>query len=193
MVTDLPPHDWHAPIIVSVVNAYCRFGKARYLEIGIDQGHTFADVVRGTNAVCWGVDITLDNFLYPLLKSNPRVRLWEESSDQFFDSEPLIHRDSFDVIFIDGDHSAGQVWNDLVSATGMITDDGTIILHDTMPLRQEWVESHCSDAYKTVERLTGIFKTSAALHTSSMIQVWTLPLFPGLTFVSKQYRPILND
>lgn len=189
-MTNLPPHDWHAPIITSVINAYGRSRKPVYIEIGIDRGHTCMYVFKNSSAQIHGVDITMENLVFST--NHPDFTTYEMSSDDFFSNVHSMAIRAPDVIFIDGDHSAKQVYEDFLHALEIIEDSGTIILHDTLPLRQEWVESHCSDAYKTVERLTGIFKISDALHISSGIQVWTLPLFPGLTFVSKQYRPLLD-
>ncbi len=100
------------------------------------------------------------------------------TSDQFF-AENSTHAIA-DVVFIDGDHSASQVQKDVINALSVITGDGTVIVHDTIPL--EWSDNeHCGDGYLFIQELR-------LMHPN--MQVWTLPLFPGLTLISNQYRPL---
>ncbi len=190
MTTKLPPHDWHAPIIAAIVNAYGRSHgrKPEYVEIGVDRGHTAEYIFKHTSATVSAVDITLANLI--VKHDHPDFQMYEMTSDEFFATGAATIPGKPDVIFTDGDHSAKQVWEDFLNALKIISDDGTIILHDSLPLRKEWIESNCGTVYRTVERLYGVPKTTAALGTPQMFQIWTLPLFPGLTLVSKEYKPL---
>lgn len=191
-MTALPRHDWHAPILAALVNAYkTELHTPRYLEIGIDRGHTFSHVAEQTRAECWGVDITLSNILaLNKITSMNNVRLWEEPSDKFFAGEGILNGDPFDVIFIDGDHSATQSWCDFFNALHLLSDNGVIAMHDTLPLKHEWAKSHCGTVYRTAQQLYDTLKTSYTVGSEPLLQIWTLPLFPGLTLVSKQHRPM---
>lgn len=176
----LPRHDWHAPILAALVNTYAtNHHTPRYLEIGVDRGHTLWHMYTQTSAQMYGVDITLQHYLYGKSK---RIQLSEETSDSFFKRQSELDPTAFDVIFIDGDHSAEQTWEDLFNSLALLRDNGVIAMHDTLPIKYEWVDSHCGTAYQTATRL----------YESTMLQVWTLPVFPGLTLVSKQYTPIID-
>lgn len=51
------------------------------------------------------------------------------SSDEFFDN----NTETFDLIFIDGLHTEGQVMKEVENALRFLNKDGLIILHDCMP------------------------------------------------------------
>jgi predicted O-methyltransferase YrrM len=68
----------------------------------------------------------------PLVKLD-QVR--ECTSDDFFASLP--DRQSFDLIFIDGLHTAEQVERDIVNSLRHLSRDGMICLHDINPPTEE--------------------------------------------------------
>lgn len=39
----------------------------------------------------------------------------------------------FDLVFVDGDHAATAVYEDVAAATGVLADDGVVVLHDLFP------------------------------------------------------------
>jgi hypothetical protein len=69
------------------------------------------------------------------------------TSDQFFDQireDKILNKDiRFDVVFIDGLHTAEQVDRDIKNALNFIKDDGFIVLHDCNP-PSEW---HARETY----------------------------------------------
>ena len=86
------------------------------------------------------------------------------ASDDFFkklnDGLTKFNKDKkWDLIFIDGDHFAEQVYKDLCNSFEHLSDDGIIFLHDSLPWRYdmtiEWhvgtKEATCQDAWKVVE------------------------------------------
>jgi predicted O-methyltransferase YrrM len=169
---NLPPHDWHAPIIAGIVGAYSRFRQqAQYVEIGVDRGYTLAHVATANPGVRMeGCDVTLGNIdPRTQLRDLHNVTLRGYGSDQFWKITLLRP----DVVFIDGDHSKVQVERDLAGALSKLQPDGTIIVHDTRPERQEWAESHCGDGWRAIVGYVNELD----------FQVFTLPLFPGLTFI----------
>jgi hypothetical protein len=86
------------------------------------------------------------------------------SSDDFFhklnNGETDFRSDyKWDVIFIDGNHLAFQVYEDLCNAVEHLADDGVIFLHDSLPwsydMTIEWHVGNrmatCQDAWKVIE------------------------------------------
>ncbi len=86
------------------------------------------------------------------------------SSDAFFyklnNGETHFKSDyKWDVIFIDGNHLAFQVYEDLCNAVEHLNDDGVIFLHDSLPwsydMTIEWQvgnrKATCQDAWKVIE------------------------------------------
>lgn len=171
-MSELPPHDWHAQIIAQILSAYQRFRPTLYVEVGVDRGLTVQTVAPYVD-IGHAVDITFANLARPL--PNWFVQ-HEMSSDLFFqqmDSQA-------DVIFIDANHSERFVAKDVANALAHITDDGTVIVHDTIPL--DWSDNmHCGDGYKFIRKLR-------LAHPA--LQIWTMPLFPGLTLISHRYMPL---
>lgn len=163
----LPPHDWHAPIIAAVVAAYGRHRPPVYVEIGVDRGHTMRAVAPHAQ-VAHAVDVTFASLSAPLPENVVRH---EMPSEEFW-----RRRESglADVVFIDGDHSKQAVLRDIANALLCLNADGTIIVHDTFPVEERWVRSHCGDGYRVID----------ALHGSPLVDCATLQLFPGLTFIN---------
>ena len=67
----------------------------------------------------------------PALHSTPGILC--QTSDEFFQ----IKEDLFDLIFIDGDHRWSTVLRDTNSALQCLAFNGTIVLHDCWPVREE--------------------------------------------------------
>jgi hypothetical protein len=112
-------------IVLSVIE---RYHYQSYLEIGCAGDDVF-NLVRPKVAVSVGVD--------PERGGTLRM-----TSDEFFH----LNRMSFDLIFIDGDHSAKQVMVDLENALQVLSQDGTIVLHDCNPAL-EWRQFPNSGSY----------------------------------------------
>jgi hypothetical protein len=51
------------------------------------------------------------------------------TSDEFF----MINQSKFDIIFIDGLHTAEQSYKDIINSLNILNSNGTIIIHDTNP------------------------------------------------------------
>lgn len=86
------------------------------------------------------------------------------SSDDFFKNlnggiTKFDKDKKWDLIFIDGDHFAEQVYRDLSNSFEHLSDDGIIFLHDSLPWRYDMtIESQvgsrgitCQDAWKVIE------------------------------------------
>lgn len=107
------------------------YQQARYLEIGVQHGHTF-DQVSAARKVAVDPDFKFD---VPELKARPHnagAIFHEVPSDEYFGN---IHdpAEKFDVIFIDGLHTFDQTLRDLLNAADCLAPGGIIIVDDVMP------------------------------------------------------------
>jgi predicted O-methyltransferase YrrM len=100
-----------------------RNGYKSYLEIGVHTGECFMAVQCRLKV---GVDPS------PLVKLD---EINECTSDEFFCNLPADRR--FDLIFIDGLHTAEQVERDIVNSLRHLSRDGMICLHDINPPTEE--------------------------------------------------------
>ncbi len=99
---------------------------SRYLEIGLDRGHTFEDVAAHER---WGVD---PHPRFSMLDLPSNVRLFVTTSDDFFELlDPAV---VFDVVFIDGLHVYRQVYRDLLNAFSHAGPSGTALVDDVVPV-----------------------------------------------------------
>lgn len=102
-----------------LINNIVDYIKAtNYLEIGIDSGDNFKDIICDNKI---GVD---PNINAPCL--------FHMTSDDFFEQ----NKDRFDVIFIDGLHHADFVERDILSSLSALNDGGYIICHDMNPTNE---------------------------------------------------------
>ncbi|MFN5910888.1 MAG: class I SAM-dependent methyltransferase [Bacteroidota bacterium] len=101
--------------------------ECNYLEIGVRNPADNFNRIEATNK--YSVDPGLE------FTKNPVD--FAMTSDQFFDllkSGKLLNPNiQFDVIFIDGLHTAEQVDRDITNALEFVKDDGFIVLHDCNP------------------------------------------------------------
>ena len=104
-------------------------GYSRYLEIGCQSDVNF-DAVDATRKV--GVDPS----------SGGTVRM---TSDEYFASA----METFDLVFIDGDHHHSQVKRDVDNALRRLAPDGTIVMHDCLPLDAHYESPNfCGTAWR---------------------------------------------
>jgi hypothetical protein len=99
-----------------------RFQYKSYLEIGCSENVNFNPMKQFFN-LSIGVD--------PYSGGTHTMR-----SDEFFQQ----NEQKFDLIFIDGDHHAEQVWKDIVNALACLSEGGTVVLHDLNPMLKETQE-----------------------------------------------------
>jgi hypothetical protein len=103
-------------------------GAKRYLEIGIENGHTFnaIDIPHKT-----GVDINLDKFQPNLANVDEETHLYEQSSDDFFRNTAS---GVYDLIFLDGLHTADQTFRDFVSTLNFAGPSTIWLIDDVLPV-----------------------------------------------------------
>jgi len=93
------------------------YGYKSYLEIGIDKGENFGNIIIEDKD---GVDPA----------GNCRFVM---TSDKFFETNKKM----YDIVFIDGLHTADQVLRDVENSLKYLNDGGTILLHDCCPKRKK--------------------------------------------------------
>jgi hypothetical protein len=114
-----------------------QYGYKNYLEIGVrdpDQCFNWINCENKTS-----VDPKAEPFGTP-----PGVEYdYELTSDNFFrmldsDKLKLSPKTLWDIIFIDGLHTAEQVHRDIENSLNHLSKGGTIVLHDCSPPNQEY-------------------------------------------------------
>lgn len=109
-----------------------------YLEIGLSKGVNF-DLIQCDRKI--GVDpvgVNIDGELHVV------------PSDEFF----AYFNDPIDFVFIDGLHLKEQVLRDVENSLGLLTDHGTIMMHDCNPqtydqqTRRKNPKRWCGDVWK---------------------------------------------
>ena len=113
-----------------------------YLEIGIQAGETFNKVDASVKV---GVDPDSEYATHKI------------PSDVFFSA----NTSKFDIIFIDGLHTYDQVYRDIRNSIGVLTQDGTIVIHDCSPpnghvagdVRPAASGTWCGTVWKAIIRL----------------------------------------
>ena len=96
-----------------------------YLEIGVEYGYTFEAIFAHKKTA---VD---PHFRFKNKYEEASIESFQLESDVFFE---LISKDSkFDIIFLDGLHTAEQTWSDFKNSLKHLSAGGVIIIDDTVP------------------------------------------------------------
>lgn len=99
-----------------------------YLEIGVGNGANFNSIKCESKECCDPYITTMDGCC-------ERVITYKETSDEMFS-----HMDKdkkYDIIFIDGLHEGNQVLRDVYNSLKHISDNGFILIHDSLPITEE--------------------------------------------------------
>lgn len=110
-------------IINDLVN---KFGYTFYLEIGVKDPRKNFDQISINNKD--GID--------PVWKAEPiSGNKFEMTSDVFFDR--LDKSIKYDLVFVDGLHHSEQIDKDIINSLKHLNWNGTIVLHDCNPIRED--------------------------------------------------------
>lgn len=137
-----------------------------YLEIGCDKDQIFKHIICDKKV---GVD--------PIRGGNLRM-----TSDEYFSN----HRDTFDVIFIDGLHHYEQVTRDVDNALQCLNEHGYIIIHDMLPVYED--ETSMPDPIKSPHSrywLGDVWRLSFDLMERSDITFKLISMDCGCGIISK--------
>lgn len=96
-----------------------------YLEIGVWMGETLDDVRIPFK---WGVD---PDPKFQLDQLPQGMRVSKQTSDEFFASLPTNMR--FDLVFLDGLHTAEQTYRDFLAVLNHIHSGSVILIDDVLP------------------------------------------------------------
>jgi hypothetical protein len=118
----------HTELLNALIEKY---GLKSYLEIGINNPANNFDKIKLKCESKKGVD--------------PDVigeNIWKSTSDIFFNAlfnndYPDDYKNAFDLIFIDGLHTADQVKRDFENSLRCLSDNGYIVIHDVLPENEE--------------------------------------------------------
>lgn len=111
-----------------LVNNLLKIGRVdgnRYLEVGVEYGYTFANV---ESAEKYAVD---PNLRFNKLLKPKSWKLHQTTSDTFFSK--LDNSVKFDLIFLDGLHTAEQTYKDFQNCLPHLHKKSMIIIDDTVP------------------------------------------------------------
>jgi len=151
----------------------------KYLEIGVSNGSTFYNIVCQTTI---GVDPYNKDMLYPM------------KSDEFF--EIISSDETFDLIFIDGDHECTQVLRDIDNSIKHLSETGIIFIHDTKPHTELMQRSPMPDSTELCSRglWTGdVWKAIAKFRSMrSDFSVKTLDIELGLTILERGHNELIT-
>lgn len=117
--------------------------RNNYLEIGVEYGFTFEAVYSGFKTA---VD---PNIRFQKWPGYSGISLRQMTSDDFFGANSLSSR--YDLVFIDGLHTAEQTWRDLKNVSAQLTSNSVVIIDDTIPCDEFSTELTSDEAYKLRE------------------------------------------
>jgi hypothetical protein len=105
------------------------FAAPRYLEIGVSQGSTFHKVAARQKVA---VDPEFRFDVEAARRANPSASYHQVTSDAYFGTivDPA---ERFDVIYLDGLHTAEQTLRDLLNALHHLEPKGIIVIDDVRP------------------------------------------------------------
>lgn len=111
-----------------LINALISIFKYRnYLEIGVGTGSNF-DNIYIENKECCDPNAEDADGIYPNVT-------YEMTSDEMFNT--ISGDKKWDIVFIDGLHEGNQVMKDLFNTMKHLSDDGIILIHDSIPENEE--------------------------------------------------------
>lgn len=158
-----------------------KYNFKTYLEIGVSSGENIKNVlIDKKDGVDPGVDY-YGNKLSSLVN-------FKMNSDQFF--ETIENDKIYDFIFIDGLHHHEQVDKDLENSFKHLSENGIIMLHDTMP------SSYEAQVVPRIQRVWNgdVWKSVVKLrYIRNDLDIMTLDTDHGCTLIKKGSNIIYNE
>ena len=105
------------------------FKDPHYLEIGVDSGVTFFAIEAARKVA---VDPKFRFSVDERQSEHRNAQFHEVESDVYF-GQIIGKNDRFDVIYLDGLHTADQTLRDFCNAIEYLNDDGVIVIDDIAP------------------------------------------------------------
>jgi predicted O-methyltransferase YrrM len=178
---------WNVPLWRSILEPFVGRPDLLYLEIGVAEGRALLwmleNVLTDPTSRATGIDPFMveghEARFHENLKKSPganRVRMIKGFSQ---DVLPELEPDSYDIIYIDGSHLAGDVLFDAVYTWRLLRDGGLVIHDDYM-----WQPAKPADMHPLVSVdafVTGRRNTARVLHRGRQLvlqkQALELPSF----------------
>lgn len=163
----------HVLIIKSFLSELLSKGEyIDYIEYGVRDGHSLSQISELCDR-CYAVDIEQ----HPKLIVPSNCKFFKMYTTEF--SKKHLKDITFNVAFIDADHSSKSAFEDFEHIFSCISKGGYIFLHDTYPCNSMLLKKEfCNDCYKTP------FKIKEK-YDNDKIELLTFPLNPGVTVIRK--------
>jgi predicted O-methyltransferase YrrM len=135
-------------------------GYRRYLEIGVAGGWCFD-----------GVECEHKDGVDPQFPAT-----FAMTSDEFF----ALEHEPYDIVFVDGLHTADQAYRDIRNALGILADGGTILAHDCLP---DTLEEGSDTIRYDGPWYGGVWHAIARLRTDPALSVKTIATDCGIAVI----------
>jgi glycosyltransferase involved in cell wall biosynthesis len=177
----MPPRGWAnrtnmrdiiAPMRWDVLNYIAKkIGAKRYLEIGVADGSCMRRIEVEEK---WGVDPN------PQPGAVSASTIFVPRTSDFFFERLASTSGQFDLVFIDGDHRAEQVYREVHAAVTVLSPKGVICLHDCNPHSEEMQQVPLASGWQW----TGdVWKAIARLRSEEEHRVRVIPSDYGIGIV----------
>ncbi|WP_230969329.1 class I SAM-dependent methyltransferase [Nitrogeniibacter aestuarii] len=164
-------HKWHQDFILHMASVV---RPERYLEVGIFRCGLFNQMIPFAGKLT-GVDIAEEAGASMNRTSKTRF-ICSKSVDCAL--ELKAKGETFDMIFIDADHSEQAVDADFSHYFELLTPHGIMMLHDTHPIDTAATsQERCGDGYLAIDRLS---------RQTDAFEMMTIPVHPGLTICRRR-------
>lgn len=170
---------WHLPFLSVLLS---NFSSSVSVEVGVAEGESTEILSKLSNKV---FSIDMDAKCAQKIKHLHNVSFINSDSWSALDSLLDDFENKVDFCFIDGNHVSEIVYGDFLRSFKLMSERGIIILHDTYPKSEEYVSEinqWCGSAFKVPNLIRANFPD---------LDVFTLPIHPGVTLVQKRIsRPL---
>lgn len=151
-----------------------KYNLSSYLEIGVQHGINFSAIALPEDKKV-GVDPDPESKATTIMYSN----------EYFF-----LHKERFDLIFIDGSHEFPHVFTDLCNALSSLNQHGFIVMHDTVPEKEEFTLI----PRQTKQWNGDVYRIAPVLNDTIGINYTTFPFDHGITVIwLTQPEPLLGN
>ena len=173
---------WNRMRIVYTLADYAlTFSQGAILEIGCGESSVFLGILSNKyNRPAYFCDlqqsVTTNAKTVPGYFGN-NATVYTGRSDDFFKDVKIPE---LAVAFIDGEHTYEQAWKDFYNILRLINPEGLILLHDTLPPDEEYLD---------LNRCGTVYKLRRELETDARFDVFTFPhsaMDVGLTMVRRR-------
>lgn len=160
MKRDQTFHERLIPLLVEGI------GARSYLEFGTHKNETISKV---NCPMRYGVDLAP-------IRNISDIFFFQMSTQEFIAHHAAKYA-PFNFVFIDADHSASAVENDLRGIMPHVSEEGLVCLHDSNPATiADTVAGLCGDCWTLLPMLT------------NRMECLTLPYHPGLSIIRNRVR-----